>query len=133
MTNTNIKIRSLAQEIFTDICFLMRCKFNAVNQLFTIILVGLAGNNASTQSSTIRSLIFAIKQNIILNEEQFNRSQNKPDQEDMDVDDDEEQADQNKILATDGGFQQFMMKATRIVTIFLKDRRIPHELARSVL
>jgi len=61
MTNTNLKIRALAQEIFTDICSLMRSAFNAINQLFTIILVGLAGKNPSTQSSTIRSLIFAIK------------------------------------------------------------------------
>lgn len=49
----------------------MRCKFNAVNQLFTIILVGLAGNKSSTQSSTIRSLIFTIKQNVILNKQLF--------------------------------------------------------------
>ena len=61
MSNTNLKIRVLAQDIFTKISTLMRCKLNAVNNLFTIILVGLAGNNQSTQSSTIRSLIFTIK------------------------------------------------------------------------
>ena len=61
MTNSNLKIRNLAQGIFSDICIIMRERFNAVNQLFTIILVGLAGNKASTQSSTIRSLIFTIK------------------------------------------------------------------------
>jgi hypothetical protein len=31
MSNTNLKIRTLSQAIFTDICFLMRTKFNAVN------------------------------------------------------------------------------------------------------
>jgi hypothetical protein len=66
MTNSNFKVRSLAQSIFTDICILMRCRFNSVNSLFTIILVGLAGKNTSTQSSTIRSLIFTIKKNVIL-------------------------------------------------------------------
>jgi hypothetical protein len=48
MTNTNLKIRHLAQSLFTDINVLMRAKFNAVNQLFTIILVGMAGSKAST-------------------------------------------------------------------------------------
>jgi hypothetical protein len=48
ITNTNLKIRSIAEKIFEEICTLMRVKFNAVNQLFTIILVGLAGNNFST-------------------------------------------------------------------------------------
>jgi len=61
MTNTNLKIRGLAQGIFTDISNIMRIRFNAVNQLFTIILVGLAGKNKSTQSAAIRSLIFTIK------------------------------------------------------------------------
>ena len=44
MTNTNLKIRGLAESIFKDICSIMRVKFNAVNQLLGIILVGLAGN-----------------------------------------------------------------------------------------
>lgn len=64
MTNSNLKIRTLAQGVFSDICEIMRVNFNAVNQLFTIILVGLAGNKSGTQSSTIRSLIFTIKQNV---------------------------------------------------------------------
>jgi len=66
----------------------MREKFNAVNQLFTIILVGLAGNKTSTQSSTIRSLIFTIKQNVVLNPNSFN----------------EEHA-LNTVLASNVGFQ----------------------------
>jgi hypothetical protein len=37
------------------------------------------------------------------------------------------------VLATDPGFQGFMQKASRIVVIFMKDQRTPHELARSVL
>ena len=48
MTNSNIKVRDLSQEIFSDICTLMRESFGAVNNLFTMILVGLAGNSAST-------------------------------------------------------------------------------------
>ena len=48
MTNTNLKIRSLAESIFKDISHMMRVKFNAVNQLLGIILVGLAGNKYQT-------------------------------------------------------------------------------------
>jgi hypothetical protein len=51
-------------------------------------LVGLAGNKPSTQSSTIRSLIFTIKQNVILNPNSFN----------------EEHAP-NTVLASNAGFQ----------------------------
>ena len=64
MTNTNLKIRAIAEETFKEICFMMRVKFNAVNQLLGIILIGLAGNKSQTQSNTIRSLIFTIKQNV---------------------------------------------------------------------
>tara|TARA_B110000305_G_C18997280_1_gene428907 strand:+ start:385 stop:609 length:225 start_codon:yes stop_codon:yes gene_type:complete len=48
MTNSNIKVRDMSQDIFSDICTLMRESFGAVNNLFTMILVGLAGNSAST-------------------------------------------------------------------------------------
>jgi len=47
MSNSNVKIRSIAQDIFTEICTIMRVNFNSVNRLFTIILVGLSGK-AST-------------------------------------------------------------------------------------
>lgn len=87
MTNSNLKIRGLAQKIFSDICEIMRSRFNAVNQLFTIILVGLAANKAHTQSSTIRSLIFAIKQNVVLNPHNFN-----------------DEHEENMVLASDDGF-----------------------------
>ena len=70
MTNSNLKVRQVAQNLFKEINTLMRAKFNAVNQLFTIILVGIAGQNQSTQSAAIRSLIFALKQNVILNQDQ---------------------------------------------------------------
>jgi len=69
MTNTNLKIRGLAQEVFSDVCTIMRVNFNAVNQLFTIILIGLTGNKPHTQSSTIRSLIFTIKRNVVTKED----------------------------------------------------------------
>ena len=48
MTNTNLKIRAIAEDTFKDICTIMRVKFNAVNQLLGIILVGLAGNKFQT-------------------------------------------------------------------------------------
>jgi len=147
MTNTNLKMRTLAQEIFTSICLLMRCKFNAINQLFTIILVGLAGNNQSTQSSTIRSLIFTIKQNVVLN-----KQEEQPDgtidaqathevdmmnaEEDDDFEDEKRKLQNehmNKIYSSDPAFQQFIVKATRIISIFLKDQNASQELARSVL
>lgn len=70
MTNSNLKIRLLAQTIFSDINVLMRTKLNAVNQLFTIILVGMAGSNPSIQSAAIRSLIFTIKKNVIITADQ---------------------------------------------------------------
>ena len=80
MTSTNLKIREIAKEIYTDICTLMRCKFNAVNQLFTIILVGLTGTHSSTKSAAIRSLIFTIKRNI-----QFNKQVKDKAEEDQDM------------------------------------------------
>jgi hypothetical protein len=49
------------------------------------------------------------------------------------MDADEEPENENKIVAAEEGFQLFMMKATRIVAIFLKDLGNPHELTRSVL
>jgi len=70
MGNTNLKIRELANGIFSDICTLMRVNFNAVNQLFTIILVCLAGNKHQTQSATIRSLLFAMKECVIFSKNQ---------------------------------------------------------------
>lgn len=101
--------------MFTDICTLMREKFNAVNQLFSIILVGLAGNKTHTQSSTIRALIFTIKKNV-----QFKNMQ-------------EDDTRSNLITVDNAGFQDFLKKASKIVAIFLKDRNAPHELVRSVM
>ena len=37
------------------------------------------------------------------------------------------------IQVDDKGFQDFLKKASKIVSIFMKDRNTPHELARSVL
>ena len=52
----------------------------------------------------------------------------------MDADDEElEEAEKNKIMAEDAGFQQFLTKATKIVAIFIKNRDAPQELHRSVL
>lgn len=47
--------------------------------------------------------------------------------------DQEEDPEKNKIQSNDDGFQMFMLKATKIVTIFLKDKMAPQELVRSVL
>lgn len=115
ITNTNLKVRAIAEEAFIDVCTLMREKFGAVNQLFSIILVGLAGSNSQTQSSTIRAIIFTIKKNV-----QFGNQ----------TADDERQ---NLIQISDAGFQAFLKKASKIVAIFLRDRNCPQELVRSVL
>lgn len=39
----------------------------------------------------------------------------------------------NIILASDPNFQLFLFKATKIISIFLKDKNSPQELTRSVL
>ena len=56
-----------------------------------MLLVGLAGNKPHIQSSTIRSLIFAIKKNVILR---------KRDDEMLEADPE----DLNKIHSSDPGF-----------------------------
>lgn len=102
----------------------MRCKLNAINNLFTIILVGLAGSNQSTQSSTIRCLIFSIKQNILHKNSQLDRgadtsfsgAQRQPKEENMEDDDDEadefendedneNDSNKNKLPSNDPSFQ----------------------------
>lgn len=39
----------------------------------------------------------------------------------------------NKLVATEAGFQDFLLKASKIVSIFLKDQTTSHELCRAVL
>jgi len=39
----------------------------------------------------------------------------------------------NMIKPDDQGFQQFLLKTTKIISLFLKDKRAPHELYRSIL
>lgn len=149
MTDSNLKVRTLAEEIFVIIFQLMRCQLNAINNLFTIILVGLAGTNQSTQSSTIRCLIFSIKQNILHRSARYGSGENQGavqrkqvKEETMNDDDDDEfendednqdASNRNKLPSDDYAFQQFLVKATRIITLFLKDKNTRHELARSVL
>lgn len=78
----------------------MRESFGAVNNLFTMILVGLAGNSASTQSSTIRSLIFCIKQNVILNKNnQINKVKDEELDGENDSDDDNTFADAKEQIS----------------------------------
>lgn len=58
------------------------------------------------------------------------------DDDDEFEDDNKDDADNDelsKMSASDPSFQQFLMKATRIVSIFLKDKNTSQELARSVL
>lgn len=43
INNCNPKVRSQARELFVEICEVMRVDLNSMNQLFVIILVGLAG------------------------------------------------------------------------------------------
>lgn len=42
-------------------------------------------------------------------------------------------ANKNKLPSNDPSFQQFLAKATRIISLFLKNRTTRHELTRSVL
>jgi len=82
--------------------------------LFTIILVGLAGKNTSTQSATIRSLIFTLKQNVILSDAQMTaiRNEQQYDEDDDNVmEEDRNLKDEgfpdryaNMIVWTDPGF-----------------------------
>ena len=48
-------------------------------------------------------------------------------------DDNEDDSNQNKLPSNDQSFQQFLVKATRIISLFLKDKNTRHELTRSVL
>lgn len=65
INNSNLKTRKLAEEIFKSISAILS-HFNAVPQLFQLLLVGLAGTTPQMQSSTIRALIFNLKMNLTL-------------------------------------------------------------------
>lgn len=125
---------------------MMRVDLNMINQLFSVILVGLAAKQQSTQASTIRALIFAIKENVVLNSQENHQiEQNDEDEEIMDEDDDDNEDQfrkqrlearkkmRNKLVASEAGFQDFLLKASKIVSIFLKDQTTSHELCRAVL
>ena len=144
LNNSNPKVRALASEVFRSICEMMRVDLNMINQLFSVILVGLAAKQQSTQASTIRALIFAIKENVVLNPQEDNMLPGDDDEElmDEDVDEDDEFHKQrleakkkmrNKLVASEQGFQDFLLKASKIVSIFLKDKTTSHELCRAVL
>ncbi len=45
----------------------------------------------------------------------------------------EEKNYSNMIKPDDAGFQQFLLKTTKIISLFLKDKKAPHELYRSIL
>lgn len=65
---------------------------------------------------------------MILNKQLFVDLDAQVEQADADVDfetdevDHEEDPEKNKIQSNDDGFQMFMLKATKIVSIFLKDK-----------
>ena len=65
LNNSNLKTRKLAEEVFKSISAVLS-HFNAVPQLFQLLLVGLAGTSPQMQSSTIRALIFNLKLNLTL-------------------------------------------------------------------
>lgn len=73
MSNSNLKIRQEAERILREVSQLMRTRLNMVNQLFTTILVGMAGSNVSTQTAAIRCLLLVVKENVILSDEQEKR------------------------------------------------------------
>lgn len=61
-TNTNNKIRNLAEGIFRSIFEIVQ-HLKCIPQLFQMLLVGFAGTKAVTQSATIKSLLLLIKIN----------------------------------------------------------------------
>lgn len=121
INNSNLKTRKLAEDVFKSISAILS-HFNAVPQLFQLLLVGLAGTSPQMQSSTIRALIFNLKLNLTLA---------------IELDGEQEISGKklkvNKLLAGSETVQDFLKKVTRIVALFLKDPTAPKELQRSVL
>jgi hypothetical protein len=64
-SNTNKKIKNLAEDIFKSIFDLVR-EMKALPQFFNMLLVGFAGNKVQTQSATIRALLLLLKINYTL-------------------------------------------------------------------
>jgi len=113
INNSNLKTRKLAEEVFKSISAVLS-HYNAAPQLFQLLLVGLAGTTQQMQSSTIRALIFNLKQNLTLAIDS-----SKGDEPSLKV---------NKLLAGTDTVQDFLKKVTRIVALFLKDPTAPKEL-----
>lgn len=118
INNSNLKTRKLAEEIFKSISTILS-HFNAIPQLFQLLLVGLAGTSPQMQSSTIRALIFNLKMNLTLKIQAENEDQTA-----LKV---------NKLLAGSETVQEFLRKVLKIIALFLKDATAPKELHRSVL
>ena len=131
INNANFKIRKLSEDIFLRISYLLS-HFNATSQLLQILLVGFAGNSPQTKSCTIRALIYNLKANVAWKHEI------RETKEEIDnlSDSEDEAPDRNKftkILASTPEVQDFIVKVTKIIALFLKDASAPKELHRSVL
>ena len=63
LNHTNFKTRKIAEDSFLKLSEILK-HLNSITSLFQILLVGFAGTKSQTQSATIRSLIFLIKQNV---------------------------------------------------------------------
>ena len=118
INNSNLKTRKLAEEIFKSISTILS-HFNAIPQLFQLLLVGLAGTSPKMKSSKIRALIFNLKMNLTLKIQAENEDQTA-----LKV---------NKLLAGSETVQEFLRKVLKIIALFLKDATAPKELHRSVL
>ena len=110
INNSNLKIRKLAEEGFLLIQDVLR-PFKANSQLLQTLLVGLAGTTPQLQSSTIRALVFNMKQLVVTHRTM----------------------DESKLVSSEPNVQEFIRKITKIIALFLKDQAAPKELHRSAL
>ena len=114
--NSNLKIRKLSEEVFNQLSVLL-ASLKAQSQLLQLLLVGLAGTSASVQSSTIRALIFNLKQNVDWKFVKLN-PENQTAEENL----------VTKLQSRDPQVQDFLRKVTRVIALFLKDPTAPKEL-----
>lgn len=108
-SNTNKKVKKLAEEIFRSV-FTLVMHMSALSQLFQMLLVGFASNKIQIQSATIRALLLLLKINYSVKDKE-----------------------PSAVQVHEAGFQEFLRKVTKIIVLFMKDHQSGNELHRSVL
>lgn len=76
ITNSNLKIRKLAEESFDVIQDVMG-QYKSSGSILQMLLVGLVGSSPQMQSSTIRSLIYNMKAIIVIKRQALEESHSK--------------------------------------------------------